>query len=167
MRAYVASNSIQESGATGWDVQRCRSRSAFGRTRNRPKALLICLDLIRWLWPLLFLFYFYFFIDKLDGMSEWSTIPACPSLMCSFNRGNIKGTNSSKICVWCLCLYDLCLQSDWFRRFTWQRVYMWEEFRNVYLLMTWVWLSWGDCVVDRTCKSNYYYHEMPCFTDCL
>ena len=23
---------------------------------------------------------------------------------------------------------------------------VWEEFRNVYLLMTWVWLSWGDPV---------------------
>ena len=27
---------------------------------------------------------------------EWSTIPACPSLMCFFNRANTKGTNSSK-----------------------------------------------------------------------
>ena len=42
-------------------------------------------------------------IDKL----EWSTIPACPSLMCSFNRGNIEGTNSSKVCFY-----------DWFCRFT-------------------------------------------------
>ena len=30
-------------------------------------------------------------------------ILACPSLMCSFNRGNF-GTNSSKICVGCLCV---------------------------------------------------------------
>ena len=30
---------------------------------------------------------------------EWSTIPASPSLMCSFNRGNIEGTDSSEICV--------------------------------------------------------------------
>ena len=28
--------------------------------------------------------------------TEWSTIPACPSLMCLFNRGNTEGTNSSK-----------------------------------------------------------------------
>ena len=28
-----------------------------------------------------------------------STIPACPSLLCSFNRGNIEGTDSPKICV--------------------------------------------------------------------
>ena len=26
-----------------------------------------------------------------------STIPACPSLMCFFNRGDTEGTNSSKI----------------------------------------------------------------------
>ena len=37
------------------------------------------------------------FIDKL---TEWSMIPACPSLTCFFNRGNTEGTNSSKI----LCL---------------------------------------------------------------
>ena len=48
--------------------------------------------------------------------------PACPSLMCSFNRGNIEGTNSSNICVWCLCMYVLCLRSDWFCRLSWQRV---------------------------------------------
>ena len=29
-------------------------------------------------------------------------IPACTSHMCSFNRGNTEGTNSSKFCVWCL-----------------------------------------------------------------
>ena len=33
------------------------------------------------------------------NQTEQSTIPACPSLMCSFNRGNIEGTNYSKICV--------------------------------------------------------------------
>ena len=32
-------------------------------------------------------------------------IPGCPSLMCSFNRGNIEGTNVLKICVYCLCVY--------------------------------------------------------------
>ena len=35
----------------------------------------------------------------IDKSMEWSTIPACPSLMC-FLRGNTEGTNSSKI----LCL---------------------------------------------------------------
>ena len=49
---------------------------------------------------------------------ELSTIPACPSLMCSFNRGSTEGTNSLKICVWCLCMYVLCLQSvcGWYIR---------------------------------------------------
>ena len=28
--------------------------------------------------------------------------------MCSFNRGNIEGTNSSEICVWCLCMFYVC-----------------------------------------------------------
>ena len=49
--------------------------------------------------------------------------------MCSFNRGNIEGTNSSKICVWCLCMYILCLRIDWFCRLTWLRVdiYIWKK----------------------------------------
>ena len=34
-----------------------------------------------------------------EWLTGWSTIPACLSLICSFNRGNIEGTNSSKICV--------------------------------------------------------------------
>ena len=40
-----------------------------------------------------------FFIASVHW-TEWSTIPACPSLMCFFNRGDTEGTNSSKI----LCL---------------------------------------------------------------
>ena len=32
-------------------------------------------------------------------------IPACPSFMCSFNRGNIEGTNSSKKIV---CMFSVC-----------------------------------------------------------
>ena len=34
----------------------------------------------------------------------------------------IEGTNASKFFVWCLCMYVLCLWSDWFCRLTWQRV---------------------------------------------
>ena len=38
-------------------------------------------------------------------------IPAYPSLMCSLNRGNVEGTNSSKFvfdaCV--LCLFYVCV----------------------------------------------------------
>ena len=36
----------------------------------------------------------------IDKSTEWSTIPACPSLVCFFNRGDTTGTNSSKM----LCL---------------------------------------------------------------
>ena len=43
----------------------------------------------------------------IDKSTEWSTIPACPSLMCFFflNRGNTEGTNSSKILclMFCVC----------------------------------------------------------------
>ena len=35
--------------------------------------------------------------SSIDKSTEWSTIPACPSLMCFFNRGYTEGTNSSKI----------------------------------------------------------------------
>ena len=46
-------------------------------------------------------FFFYtFFNSGIDKSTEWSTIPACPSLMCFFNRVDTEGTNSSKI----LCL---------------------------------------------------------------
>ena len=77
--------------------------------------------------------------------------------MCSFNRGNIEGTNSSEICVQCLCMYVLCLQSDWFCRLNWQRVdiYICEKSLEMCICL-WVWLS---CVVDRTLKSNYYYYS--------
>ena len=33
----------------------------------------------------------------IDKSTEWSTIPACPCLMCFFNRGGTEGINSSKI----------------------------------------------------------------------
>ena len=33
---------------------------------------------------------------------EWSTIPACPSLMCFFNRDKTEGTNSLKKKKMCL-----------------------------------------------------------------
>ena len=40
----------------------------------------------------------------------------------------------------------------------------WEEFRNVYLLMTWVTVLRWPCVVDRTLKSNYYYYWCVCMS---
>ena len=49
-------------------------------------------------------FFFYTFLKSgIDKSTEWSTIPACPSLMCFFNRGDTEGTNSLKI----LCLMFL------------------------------------------------------------
>ena len=61
-------------------------------------------------------FLFYTFLKPdIDKSTEWSTISACPSLMCFFNRGNTKGTNSLKI----LCLmfvyvlfYVICVRTD-------------------------------------------------------
>ena len=41
----------------------------------------------------------HFSLICVDNYTEWSAIPAYPCLMCSFNRGNIEGTHSSKMCV--------------------------------------------------------------------
>ena len=47
-----------------------------------------------------FSFFKLFFFLVWINPTEWSTIPACPSLMCSFNRGNTEGTNSlEKMCL--------------------------------------------------------------------
>ena len=61
--------------------------------------------------------FFYFFLKSvIDKSTEWSTIPACPSLMCFFNRGDTEGTNSSNILcpmfVYVLFYVNLC--HDWF-----------------------------------------------------
>ena len=45
-------------------------------------------------------FFYTFLKSGIDKSTEWSTITACPSLMCFFNRGDTEGTNSSKV----LCL---------------------------------------------------------------
>ena len=47
-------------------------------------------------------FFFIYFKKKIgiDKSTEWSTIPACPCLMCFANRCDTERTNSSKI----LCL---------------------------------------------------------------
>ena len=58
-------------------------------------------------------FFYTFFESGIDKSTEWSTIPACPSLMCFFNRGDTEGTNSSKILcpmfVYVLCGFVSCL----------------------------------------------------------
>ena len=62
-----------------------------------------------------FLFYT-FFKAGIDKSMEWSMVPACPSLMCFFNRGNTEGINSSKNlfddCV-CFVIYmKICVRTD-------------------------------------------------------
>ena len=44
--------------------------------------------------------HFFYMKSGIDKSTEWSTIPACPRLMCLFNKRNTEGTNSSKkICL--------------------------------------------------------------------
>ena len=54
----------------------------------------------------------FFLKSGIARSTEWSTIPACPRLMCFFNRGNTEGTNSSKILcltfVYVLSYVNLC-----------------------------------------------------------
>ena len=38
-------------------------------------------------------FFYTFLKSGIDESMEWSTIPACPSLMCFFNRDDTEGTN--------------------------------------------------------------------------
>ena len=61
-----------------------------------------------------FFFFFYTLKKKsgIDKSTEWSTIPACPSLTCFSGRGNTERTNSSKILfltfVYVLLHVNLC-----------------------------------------------------------
>ena len=43
------------------------------------------------------------------NQTAWSTMSACLSLLCSFNTGNIEGTNSSKMCVYMCVLFYVCV----------------------------------------------------------
>ena len=51
-------------------------------------------------------FFYAIFKSGIDKSTEWPMIPACPSLMCFFNRGNTGGTNSLKIL--CLMFVYVC-----------------------------------------------------------
>ena len=57
-------------------------------------------------------FFYTFLKSGVDKSTEWSAIPACPSLMCFFNRGDTEGTNSSNILcpmfVYVLFYVNLC-----------------------------------------------------------
>ena len=74
-----------------WDVQLAAIWHCY---------LPLCIYIFKFIFYFLLCPFFYIYFSKpgIDKL-EWSTIPACPSLMCCFNRGNIEGTNSSKICV--------------------------------------------------------------------
>ena len=56
---------------------------------------------------------FKFFLSGIDKSTEWSMIPACPSLMCFFNRGDTEGTNSSNflcsVFVYILFYVNFCI----------------------------------------------------------
>lgn len=45
----------------------------------------------------------------LINYTEWSMIPACPSLMYSFNRGYIEGTNLKNLCLMFVCFVSVCM----------------------------------------------------------
>ena len=59
-----------------------------------------------------FFFYILFKKSGIDKSTEWSTMPACPGLVCFFNGGDTEGTNSSKILcpmfVYVLFYVNLC-----------------------------------------------------------
>ena len=51
-------------------------------------------------------FLFHTFLKSgIDKSTEWTTIPACPSLMCFFNRVIPKGLILRKCCVRCLRMF--------------------------------------------------------------
>ena len=64
-----------------------------------PYSTGICYYAFIYYFKLLLSIPFLYFKKKsgIDKSTEWSTIPACPSLMCFFNRGDTEGTNSLKI----------------------------------------------------------------------
>ena len=77
-----------------------RSKLVDGKCSMLPYGTSICYMYYRFC-PFFSSFFMYFLKKSdIDKSTEWSTIAACPSRMCFFNRGNTEGTNSSKI----LCL---------------------------------------------------------------
>ena len=58
-------------------------------------------------------FFILFEKSGVDKLTEWSMIPACPSLMSFFNRGDTEGTSSLKVLclmfVYVLFCVGLCL----------------------------------------------------------
>ena len=63
------------------------------------------------------LFLFYTFLESgIGGSTEWSAMPACPGLVCFFNRGGTEGTGSlGVLCPMFVCvLFYMSLCHDWF-----------------------------------------------------
>ena len=54
-------------------------------------------------------FFLYFLKSDIDKLTEWSTIPACPNLMCLFFLTGVipKVLILPKFCVRCLCMFCL------------------------------------------------------------
>ena len=68
--------------------------------------------------------FLYILKSGIDKSTEWSMIPACPSLMFFFNRGHTERTNSLKILclVFCVCFVICKVVSElilWFLRNLW------------------------------------------------
>ena len=60
--------------------------------------------------------FLFLFFKKLVSINQ--TMPACPSFVYFFDMNNTEGTNSLKICVWCLCmsvLFYACVWVDFYR----------------------------------------------------
>ena len=58
---------------------------------------------------------FFFFKSGIDESTEWSTIPACPSLVCFLTGVVLKGLILRKFCVRCLCVFCfmwVCVRTD-------------------------------------------------------
>ena len=74
-----------------------------------------------------------------DGVSEKCSF-CCVGVFCNSTK---KPTSVVVVVVlFGLCMH-VCVCSS---VRIWHKADVWEEFRNVHLLMTWVWLSWGDPV---------------------
>ena len=62
----------------------------------------------------LLLFFFFKFKPGIHKSTEWSTIPACPSLVCFFDRGDTGGTVSLNILcpMFVYVLFHICLEAN-------------------------------------------------------
>ena len=76
--------------------------------------------------------FFYFSSLVSINKTERSTIPACPSLMCSFNKGKERDQLLENLCLMFVyvdyvCIV-LCLYKHWFCGLTTNGLYIYERF---------------------------------------